>query len=146
MSEPQSRRFLIVVPRTDAAGELTVDMLDTLKGSCQVYSKVGQDFHVLLQYSSCRRLSQVMANVKDIIPNASVSCTTVQSESYYNGWQKVMFEDKEDNAALLHITQDISLVTKLKELKRKREELEAEYIVASYDLQAYIVELQSLLP
>lgn len=145
MSDPQSRRFLVVVPRTDAVGELTSDVLHVFKTDAVVHSQPDEDYHVLLQYASCRRLSHMTKTCESVLPNAKVSCTTIQTESFYTGWQRVIVPYDEGAAVPHQVNEGRSIAAKLQTLKRKRDEIEEEISVVSSSLRSYINELQSLL-
>lgn len=138
------RRFQLVVPRTDAAGELTTTMLTPFKTDAIIYSKEGEDFHVLLTYSTPRKTDYIKGlAVSNIMEDVTVVTTTAQQESNYIGWAKAVIPYMEQDAhpgedsdeeTITHVKQKIARKRTIKQLLEDTAHLQTEL----QDIETYL--------
>lgn len=140
------RRFQLVVPRTDAAGELTTAMLTPFKTDAIIYSKEGEDFHVLLTYSTPRKTDYIKGlAVSNIMEDVNVVTTTAQQECNYIGWAKAIIpymekdastrlSEDSDEETITHVKQKIARKRTIKQLLEDTEHLQSEL----QDIETYL--------
>ena len=128
----QSRRFLVVVPRHNVAGELSTTKLAAFRTQARIFSKEDSDsFNVLLKYDTPRRLDYIQ-NVAHthVSEHCKVATATLQSEAFYVGWECVVYDyPKPGSHNLLDFfatkddSDDEAILQLAAVVKRKRESL-----------------------